>query len=70
MMPPRVSVLFATLIVELALSVTLPVPRFKLFVPVKLKSAAKVTELLLVSVMSDPLELSIVPPLMVNTPIP
>ncbi len=68
--PPRVNVFAFEVMVRMAVkAVTAPVPRFKLCVPAKVKSAPSVRGLLFASVIAAPLVLSIVPaPLMVNVP--
>ena len=69
--PPIVSVPALTLMFGLVrVIVTLPLPRFKSFVPLKVKLAVQVWVLLVESVMAVPLVLSSVPPLMVNMPVP
>src|SRR5437868_5191230 len=73
--PPTISVLVAPLVViwRLAVRVTAPVPRFRLFVPAvpsKAKSPPQVWLLLLANVIALPLVLLMVPPLIVNTPVP
>ena len=45
-------------------------PKVRLFVPAKVKLLPKVTALLLVNVRGLPVVLSIVPPLIVNAPVP
>src|SRR5262249_30739877 len=50
--------------------VTAPVPRFRLFVPVKAKSPPQVCALLAARVMAPPLVLFSVPPLSVRVPLP
>ena len=64
--PPTVSVPELTVTVREAFIVTFPVPRFRLFVPAKVKLPFQFWVLLLVRVMAAPLVLSSVPPLMVN----
>src|ERR1043166_1230646 len=69
---PMVSMLFVPLsvIVWSAAMLTAPVPRFRLFVPPKVKLPPKVITLLLARVSEPPVVLSIVPPLMTKAPGP
>src|SRR5438093_1080367 len=74
MTPPSVRVLPLTVMVRVVPAVVpneiTPVPMFKLRVPVKVKSPFQVWALLLLSVIEAPVVLSMVPPLMVNVPVP
>lgn len=69
-MPPTVRLPAETVIVGVAPSVTLPVPRLRSFVPVKAKSPPQLWVLLFERVMAEPLVLSIVPPEIVKVPLP
>ncbi len=64
MTPPTVRVLALTVTVRLAFIVTAPVPRFKLFVPAKVKLPFQFCALLVNKVTLAPLVLSRLPPLM------
>ena len=69
--PPAVRVPAEVVIVGVAFNVTLPVPRFRLFEPVKVKLPFQTSALLLLSVIAPPLLLLMVVPLaMVNVPVP
>ena len=68
--PPTVSVLPVTVTVRLPERVTAPVPRFRLFVPVKAKSPVQAWALLFASVSAEPVALSNVPPARVSKPLP
>ena len=68
--PPTVNVPPLTVTARLAPRVAVPVPRFRLFVPVKAKSAFQLWALLFERVIAPPLVLSIVPPAMVKVPVP
>ena len=70
--PPNVSVLLEPLsvMVRLPALVIAPVPKFRSFVPPKVKLPPKVIVLLLVRVSEPAVVLSMVPPLMVNVPVP
>ena len=68
--PPTVRVLALTVTWRFAPRVTAPVPRFRLLVPVKVKSPFQFWVLLLVSVMAPPEVLSIIPPEIVKVPVP
>ena len=68
--PPTVRLPAETVMVREAFMVTLPVPRFRSFVPTKVKLPFQFWALLVVSVFALPLVLSIVPPAMVKLPVP
>ena len=74
--PPSVSVLFVPLSVITRVppapmpSVALPVPKFRFLLPPNVKSALSVIPLFVASVTTPPLVLSIVPPAIVNVPVP
>ena len=68
--PPTVRVLAETVAVRLPVRVTAPVPRFRLFVPVKVKSPVQACALLPESVSAEPVALSNVPPAKVSRPLP
>ena len=68
--PPTVSVLPETVSVRLPVRVTAPVPRFRLFVPVKVKSPVQACALFPESVTVEPVALSNVPPARVSKPLP
>ena len=70
--PPNVSVLPEPLSVMVRLPALLiaPVPKFRSFVPPKVKLPPIVIALLLVRVSALPVVLFIVPPSMVNAPVP
>jgi len=68
--PPTVKVFPVTVTVGLAPSVTAPVPRFKEEEPVKVKLAFQCWALLFDSVIFPVEVLSMVPPAMVNVPVP
>ncbi len=70
MIPPTVSVFAVVVTVGDVVNVTAPVPRLRLLVPMKVKLEAHVCALLLLSVIGLPEVLSIVPPLIVNVPVP
>ena len=59
-----------TVTVRLLLMVTAPVPRLRSLVPAKVKSAFQFCALFVESVIAAPLVLPIVPPEIVNTPVP
>ena len=65
-MPPMVKVLAVTVICRSALIVTVPAPKFRLFEPVKLKSASKANGYATVEMPA--VVASIVPPAIVNVP--
>ena len=67
MMPPTVKLLPSMLRMRVALIETAPVPKFRSPVPAKAKSPFQFWMLLLVRVLTLPLVLSIVPPLILNT---
>ena len=69
-LPPKVSVLLETVTVRAPFVVTAPVPRFRLLVPAKAKLPLRASALLVASVTELPLVLSMVPPVMVNVPVP
>src|SRR6202022_2213806 len=73
MTPPTVRLLPLTVTVRLPPRVTAPVPRFRLWVPVKVKLPFQTCALLLESVIALPVVLSmmaLLPPAMVNVPVP
>ena len=70
MMPPTVKLLAATVTVREAFIVTAPVPIFRSFVELKVKSPFQFCALLFVSVMFAPLVLPRVPETMVKAPVP
>ena len=69
-MPPTVRLPAETVTVGVTPRVTLPVPRFRSFVPVKVNELFQFCALLFVRVMAPALVLSIVPPLRVNAKVP
>ena len=67
--PPMVKAPVVVVILRFPFIVTMPIPRFKAFVPAKVKSPFKASGLLLLSVIVPPLVLLIVAlPPMVNVP--
>ncbi len=60
----------ATVTVRLLLMATAPVPRLRLLAPANVKSPPQVCALLVESVIAAPLVLPIVPPEIVNAPVP
>ena len=68
--PLSVSELPPTVTNRLALMVTDPLPRLRLFVPVKAKSPVQLCALLVERVTAELLVLSIVPPEIVKVPVP
>ena len=69
MAPPTVNVLAVVVTVGLAVKVTAPVPKSRLFDPVKVKLPFQVCGLLLVRAIAPPLVLSmVVPAAMANVP--
>ena len=68
--PPTVKVLAVTVTVRVAESVTAPVPISSGCVPVKVKLAFQLWGLLVVSVIAPAEVLSIVPPEIINVPVP
>ena len=60
----------ANVMTRLAVVVAVPVPKFKLLLPPKVKLPATVTALLFVSVIAPALVLSIMPAVRVTAPVP